>query len=166
MEVAAAYPIMDRVAAEISASLVTDRPIECNERSAVSCCRAQRGMIMNKVVAILTFVVVTGYTTPDASWAHRHILVPPEGERRPLVPPRHDGFIGPVLRSEGLSKRAEQPIWDGINLTHPDPHHHPGSEPSHSTIYRNNHAPDGAPVIFGWPTESLLSFHAIHKAGR
>lgn len=110
---------------------------------------------MNKVVAVLGFVVIAGYAIPDTSWAHRHILGPPERERGSLIPAERAEFIGPVLTGQGLSQRAELSAWDGVNLMHPDPHHLPGSEPYHPAFYRNNHAPDGAALMFSWPFGGL-----------
>lgn len=112
---------------------------------------------MNKVTAILGFAAIAGYALPDASWAHRHILGPPEGERRSFTPAEHQTFMGPVL-GESVLQRAEQPAWDGLNLMHPDPDHLPGGEPYHPTVYRNNRAPDGGALMFSWPFSSLPSF--------
>lgn len=112
---------------------------------------------MNKAIVILSFLAITGYTIPDTSWAHRHILGPLEGEGRSLIPTQQDEFIGPILRGEGLSQPAEQSAWDGIKLMHPDPHHLRGSEPHRPAFYRDNHAPDGAALMFSWPFGSLGS---------
>ncbi len=112
---------------------------------------------MNKVVAILGLVVVAGYVISDASWAHRHILGPPDGQNRSLMPIERETFIGPVQRSESLSRGAEQPAWHGITLIHTDPHHLPGSKPHAPAFYRNSHAPDGAAFMFSWPFGGLTT---------
>jgi hypothetical protein len=112
-------------------------------------------MIMNKVIAILGFVVLAGYAIPDASCAHSHTLAPPAGEKRSLIPAEHDGFIGPILKDEGLLHHTEQPSWNWLNLTHTDPHHTLGREPYHPAFFRHFYAPDGAALMFSWPFASV-----------
>jgi hypothetical protein len=58
---------------------------------------------MNRVIIILSLVVIAGYVTPDLSQAHRYILALPEDERQSLRSREPAEFVGPVLRSEGLS---------------------------------------------------------------
>lgn len=78
---------------------------------------------MNRVIIILSLIVVAGCVTPDLSRAHSHVLALPQSERQSLKSAEPAEFIGPVLRNEGLSQRAEQPSWDGLSLAHPDTHH-------------------------------------------
>jgi hypothetical protein len=108
-------------------------------------------MIMNRVIIILSLVVITGYVIPDLSRAHRHVLALPEDERQSLMPDEPAEFIGPVMRSNGLSQRAEQPSWNRLSLTHTDTNYPPGSEGHHPAAYRNFNAPDGVALMFNWP---------------
>ena len=101
---------------------------------------------MNRVIIILSLVVIAGYITPDLSQAHRHILALPEDERQSLK------------RSEGLSQRAEQPSWNRLSLTHTDTTYLPGSERHHPAAYRSSNAPDGAALMFSWPLASVPTF--------
>ena len=112
---------------------------------------------MNKIVAIMRFVVVAGYAIPDKSSAHRHILGPPEAQSRSLIPNGYETFIGPIQRNEGFSQQAEQSGWYGITLIHPDPRHLRVSGPYRPDFYRDNHAPDGTAVMFSWPFGKLGS---------
>lgn len=119
---------------------------------------------MNKVIAVLSFVAVVGGAHPDVSWADKHVLAPPGGEGRSLMPAERDDFIGPALRVEGLSQRAEPPPWNCVSLTHTDPHHLFGNEPHHPAPYRNFQMPDGAALIFSWPFAALSPFRASTPA--
>lgn len=105
---------------------------------------------MNKVVTILSFAVVVGYANPDVSWAGRHVLASPEEKGHSLMLAEHDEFVGPVLRNEGLSQRAEQLSWNWLSLAHTDAHHLPGKEQHHPASYRNSNASDGTVIMFGW----------------
>jgi hypothetical protein len=109
---------------------------------------------MNRVIIILSLVVIAGYVTPDLSRAHSHGLALPQSERQPLIPAEPAEFIGPVLRSEGLSQRAKQPSWNRLSLTHTDTTYLPGSERHHPAAYRSFNAPDGAALMFSWPFAS------------
>jgi hypothetical protein len=107
-------------------------------------------MIMNRVVIILGLVFITGYVIPDLSRAHRHVFLLPEDERQSLTPTEPAELLGPVLRSEVLSQRAEQPSWGSFSLAHTDTHHLPGSVLHHHASYRYFNAPDGVALIFSW----------------
>jgi len=111
------------------------------------------GAIMNKVIAILSFVVV-GYATSDVAWANRHVSASTDREGRSLILAGGDEFVGPVLRPEGLSQRGEQPSWSRFSLVHTDIHHLPGSEPRHPVPSRSFIAPDGVALMFSWPFAS------------
>jgi hypothetical protein len=113
---------------------------------------------MNRVIVILSLVVVAGYVTPDLSQAHRHILALPEDERQSLRSTGPAEFIGPVLRDEGLSQRAGQPSLNRLSLTHTDTNSLPGSERHHPAAYRSFNAPDGAALMFSWPFASVSTF--------
>jgi hypothetical protein len=113
---------------------------------------------MNRVIIILSLVVIAGYVTPDLSRAHRHLFTLPEDERQSLASTKPAEFIGPVLRSEGLSQRAEQPSWNRLSLTHTDTTYLPGSERHHPAAYRSFNAPDGAALMFSWPFASAPTF--------
>ncbi|MDH4251352.1 MAG: hypothetical protein OEV27_09200 [Nitrospira sp.] len=113
---------------------------------------------MNRVIIILSLVVIAGYVTPDLSQAHRHMLALPEDERQSLEPPEPAEFIGPVLRSEGLSQRTEQPSWNRLSLTHTDTTYLLGSERHHPASYRSFNAPDGVALMFSWPLASVPTF--------
>lgn len=113
---------------------------------------------MNRFIIILSLVVIAGYITPDLSQAHRHILALPEDERQSLKSPEPAELIGLVLRSEGLSQRAEQPSWNRLSLTHTDTTYLPGSERHHPAAYRSSNAPDGAALMFSWPSASVPTF--------
>lgn len=116
------------------------------------------GMIMNRVIIILSLVVIAGYVTPDLSQAHRHILALPEDERQSLRSREPAEFVGPVLRSEGLSQRTEQPSWNRLSLAHTDTTYLPGSERHHPASYRSFNAPDGVALMFSWPLASVPTF--------
>lgn len=108
---------------------------------------------MNKVIAILSFVVVN-YATSDVSWADRHVSASTAEEERSLMFRGDDEFVGPVLRGEGLLQRAEQPSWNRFSLIHTDIHHIPGSETYHPVPSRSFIAPDGIALMFSWPFAS------------
>ena len=113
---------------------------------------------MNRVVIILSLVVIAGYVIPDLSRAHSHVPARPEDGRQSLKSAEPAEFIGPVLRSDGLSHRAEQSYWDGLSLAHPDTYHFPGSERHHPAAYRSFNVPDGVALMFSWPFASVPSF--------
>jgi hypothetical protein len=113
---------------------------------------------MNRGIMILSLAIMAGYVTPDLSQAHSHILALPQSEIQPVVPAEPVEFIGPVLRSRGLSQRVEQPSWDGLSLTHPNTPHFQGSEQQHPAAYRSSNAPDGVALIFSWPFTSVPIF--------
>ncbi len=113
---------------------------------------------MNRVIIILSLVVIAGHGTPDLSQAHRHILALPENERQSLTSSEPAEFIGPVLRSESLSRHTEQPPWNRLSLTHTDTTYLPGSERHHPASHRSFIAPDGAALIFSWPFASVPTF--------
>jgi hypothetical protein len=116
------------------------------------------GMTMNRVIIILSLVVIAGYVTPDLSRAHSHLLALPQSERQSLIPAEPAKFIGPVLKGEEVLKRTEQPSWDGLSLAHPDTHHFPGNERHHPAAYRSFNAPDGVTLMFSWPFMSVPKF--------
>jgi hypothetical protein len=118
----------------------------------------RRGMIMNRVIIILSLVVITGYVIPDLSRAHRHVLALPEDERQSLRPTEPAESIGPVLKDAGSSQRSEQRSWDCLSLTHTDPPHLFGRDTHHSGAYRNSQPADGTALMFSWPFESLPTF--------
>ena len=105
---------------------------------------------MNKVIVILSFVVVVGNTLPEVSWADKHVLAQSEEKRPSLTLAERDEFVGPVVRGEGLSRPAEQSSWNRLSMTHTDAHHLPGSEQHHPASYRNSNASDGTAIMFGW----------------
>ncbi len=105
---------------------------------------------MNKTIAILFFVAITGHVIHDELLAHTHILGPPEVTERSVMPVERGELIGPRPMGESLSHDRDNPSWDWLNLTHTDPHHLHGVELHHSIPYRNFQSPDGAAVIFGW----------------
>ncbi|QPD02829.1 MAG: hypothetical protein Nkreftii_000603 [Candidatus Nitrospira kreftii] len=108
---------------------------------------------MNKVIAILSFVVVW-YATADVSWAERHVSISTEREGRVLMLAGDDEFVGPVLRPEGLSQQAEQPSWNRFSLTPTDLYHPAGGERHHPVPSRSFIAPDGVALMFSWPFAS------------
>jgi len=112
---------------------------------------------MNRVIIILSLVVIAGSVTPDLSRAHSHVLAQPQNEKQSLIPAEPAEFIGPALKSEGVLKRTEQPSWNRFSLTHPDVHHLPGSAP-YSPSYRNFIVPDGVALMFSWPFASVPTF--------
>lgn len=107
---------------------------------------------MNKVVAILSLVIITGYENQDLSWAHSHAPAPPE-VRGTLMLAELGAFIGPVLMGKGLSQHAEQPSRTPFSLIHTDIHHLPGSEAYHPVPSRSFIAPDGIALMFSWPSQ-------------
>jgi len=109
---------------------------------------------MNRVVIILGLVVIAGYVTPDLSRAHSHVLALPEDRRQSLKSAEPAEFIGPVLKSEEVLKRTEQPSWNRFNLTPTDTHYLPGSDRHHTGAYRSFQAPDGVALMFSWPFAS------------
>ena len=113
---------------------------------------------MNRVSIILGLVVIAGYVTPDLSRAHSHVPALPEDGRQSLKSAEPAEFIGPVLRSEGLSQRAEQPSWNRLSLTHTDTHYLQGDERHHPASYRSFIAPDGTALMFSWPFASVPPF--------
>lgn len=116
------------------------------------------GMIMNRVVIILSLVVIAGYVTPDLSRAHSHVLALPEDGRQSLKSAEPSEFIGPVMRNEGLSQRAEQSSWNRLSLTHTDINYLSGRERHHPASYRSFIAPDGVALMFSWPFASVPPF--------
>ncbi len=131
---------------------------ECDRFSPLIPHGTRGGMIMNRVIIILSLVVIAGFVTPDLSQAHRHILALPEDERQSLTSAEPAEFIGPVLRSEGLSQRTEQPSWNRLSLTHTDTTYLPGMERHHPAAYRSSNAPDGVALMFSWPLASVPTF--------
>jgi hypothetical protein len=115
-------------------------------------------MIMNRVIIILSLVVIAGYVTPDLSQAHRHMLALPEDERPSLKSAEPVEFIGPVLNGENMLKDKKQPSWNRFNLTPTDAHYLPGSERHHTAAYRSFQAPDGVALMFSWPFASGPTF--------
>jgi hypothetical protein len=113
---------------------------------------------MIRAIIILSLVVIAGYVTPDLSRAHSHVLALPEDGRQSLKSAEPAEFIGPVMRNEGLSQRAEQPSWNRLSLTHTDTHYLPGRERHHPASYRSFIAPDGLALMFSWPFASVPSF--------
>ncbi len=113
---------------------------------------------MNRVIVILSLVVIAGSVTPDLSRAHSHILALPQSERQPLIPTEPAEFIGPALRAEGLSQRTKQPSWNRLSPTHTDITYLPGNERHHPAAYRSFNAPDGAALMFSWPFASGPTF--------
>ena len=103
---------------------------------------------MSKVVAILSFVIVVGSALPEVSRAHKHVVLQEAQGTRSLMLARLDEFIGPVLRSEELSQRAQQSSWNCVGLTHTDPHHLFSNESSHPVAYRNSQMADGGAIMF------------------
>lgn len=65
-------------------------------------------MILSKVVAILSFVIVVGSALPEVSRAHKHVVLQKAQGTCSLMLARLDEFMGPVLRSEELSQREQQ----------------------------------------------------------
>lgn len=161
MATAAVYPSTDQVGRR-GFNFMSDRyQAYQEERERFSSCMPhgiRGGMIMNRVIIILSLAVIAGYVTPDLSQAHRHILALPEDERQSLKSPEPAEFIGPVLRSEGLSQRTEQPSWNRLSLTHTDTTYLPGSERHHPAAYRSSNTPDGAALMFSWPLASVPTF--------
>ena len=115
------------------------------------------GMIMNKVVAILSLVIIAGGVHPDLPWAHSHVLALTE-DRGLLRPAEFQNFIGPVLNGEGLSQRGEQPSRTPFSLIHTDIHYLPGSGAYHPAPSRSFIAPDGVALMFSWPFASVSTF--------
>jgi len=113
---------------------------------------------MNRVIIILSLAVIAGYVTPDLSRAHSHVLDLPQSERQSLIPAEPAEFIGPVLRSEGLSQPAKQPSWNRFSLIHTDTTYLSGSERHHTAAYRSFQAPDGVALMFSWPFASVPPF--------
>lgn len=113
---------------------------------------------MNRVAIILGLFIIAGYVTPDLSRAHSHVLALPEDGRQSLKSAEPLEFIGPVLKTEGLSQREEQPSWNRLSLTHTDTHYVPGSERHHPSGYRSFNAPDGVALMFTWPFGSVPPF--------
>lgn len=113
---------------------------------------------MNKMIGILSFVVVVGNTLPEVSWADKHVFVQSEEKRPSLMFAERNDFVGPVQRNEGLSLRAGKTPWDGFSLAHTDTHHSLGRDQHHPALHRNFHAPDGVALMFSWPFESLSTF--------
>lgn len=109
---------------------------------------------MNKVVAILSLVIITGYAIPHPSWAHSHAPAPPE-VKGTLVPAALGEFIGPVLMDTGLLQRTEQPSRTPFSLIHTDIHHLLSSEGYHPVPSRSFIAPDGIALMFSWPFASM-----------
>ncbi len=103
---------------------------------------------MNKVVAILSFVIVVGSAAPEVSRAHKHVAIQDERGTRLLMLAGPDEYMGPVPRSEELSQRAQQSSWNCVGLTHTDPHHHFSHESSHPGAYRNSQMADGGAIMF------------------
>lgn len=113
---------------------------------------------MNKVIVILSFVVVVGNTLPEVSWADKHVLAQPEEKRPSLMLAERDEFVGPVLRGEGLSRLVEPSSWNSLSLTHTDPPHLFGRDAHHPGAYRNSQPADGTALMFSWPFEGLPTF--------
>lgn len=105
---------------------------------------------MNKIIAALGFLIFAGYTIPGVSWAHTHLLRPPDLAERSAISVDRGELIGPLPMREGLSQSMENPVWNSVNLTHTDPQYSFGSNPYHPAFSRHSSAPDGAAVMFGW----------------
>lgn len=84
MVTAAAHLSASGSAAAVSASLaITIDYWEKNkQRSSFMPYDTRGGMIMNKGVAIVGFVVFAGYAILDILWVHNHVLDRPGGEER------------------------------------------------------------------------------------
>ena len=113
---------------------------------------------MNKVIVILSFVVVVGNTLPEVSWADKHVLAQPEEKQPSLILAERDEFVGPAWRGEGLSRPADHSSWNRLSLTHTDPPHLFGRDTHHSGAHRNSQPADGTALMFSWPFESLPTF--------
>lgn len=105
---------------------------------------------MNKVAAILSFVIVVGSALPEVSRAHKHVVLQEAQGTRSLMLARLDEFMGPVLRSEVLSQREQQSSWNCVGLTHTDPHHLFSNESSHRVAYRTSQMADVGAIMFGY----------------
>lgn len=112
---------------------------------------------MNKIVGVASVLILV-VSIPDVSWSHSHIGMQESQQERSLILAERNDFIGPVLRNEGLSQRAEQTPRNGFSLAHTDTHHSLGSDRHHLGLHRNFHAPDGVALMFSWPFESLSTF--------
>lgn len=106
---------------------------------------------MSRAIILLSMVVIAGYVTPDLLRAHSHLPALPESGGQSLKSPGTGAFIGPVLRTEGLSQHAQQSSWDQFSLTHTDASYLPSSERHHPAGYRIFNAPDGVALMFSWP---------------
>lgn len=116
------------------------------------------GMIMNRVIIILSLVVLTGSVAPDLSRAHSHVQAQPQSEGPSLILAEPAEFIGPVLKGEEVLKLTEQPSWNRLSLTHTDTNYLPASERHHPALYRSFIAPDGVALMFSWPFASVSTF--------
>lgn len=113
---------------------------------------------MNKAVVILSFLAITGYTIPDESLAHTHILGPLEVSEGSVISVERGELIGPLPMGGSLSHGRDNASWDWLNLTHTDTPHLFGRDAHPSGAYRNSQPADGTALMFSWPFESLPTF--------
>lgn len=113
---------------------------------------------MNKVIGILSFVVVVGFTLPEVSWADKHVATHSEEKRPSPILAERDGFVGPVMSGESLPHPAEHSSWNRLSLTHTDTPHLFSRDTHPSGAYRNSQPVDGTALMFSWPFESLTTF--------
>lgn len=105
---------------------------------------------MNKTIAVLSFISLTGYTIPDVSWTHTHMLTLPTELEGQVMPIEHRELIGPLPISDRLSQSLANQASNCVNLTHTDPHHTLNNGPYRPSFSQHFFAPDGAAVLFGW----------------